>query len=357
MKDIKVLSIGGFSGLGDSNTCLLRNNVLRKICKHVDCIDTTEKPYNLRYRVLNKLFKIGFNCYLPDLGDYNKRILDKIQESQYDLIWIDKGIVIKESVFLIIKQTMPKVKIIGYSPDYMLARHNQSRQFLESLKHYDYYITTKSYSVTGLQEGGCQDVILINNAYQEGFHKPYQLTKEEILRYGCDVGFIGAWEEARYKSIEYLLQQGVSVKVWGSSKWEKLSKYNNFKFAGRELLGEDYCKAICGCKIALCFLRKKNLDLQTTRSMEIPACGVFMLAERTIEHTSLFEEGSEAEFFSNNDELVEKCIHFLKNPIERKIIAEKGFQRCLSSNYSYDKIIINIINNVFPSNNNNYTGI
>ena len=59
----------------------------------------------------------------------------------------------------------------------------------------------------------------------------------------------------------------------------------------RPLWAEAYAKAICSFDICLGFLNKTNRDLQTRRTVEIPACQGFLLAERTSEQLGLFEEG------------------------------------------------------------------
>ena len=126
-------------------------------------------------------------------------------------------------------------------------------------------------------------------------------------------------------------KDGGRVKEWATSH------HNAFlRVEDRALFGDDYAKAICSFSINLCFLRKLNRDLQTTRSIEIPACGAFMLAERTAEHRRLLDEGVEAEFFDNRDELLSKCRHYLSHEEERVRIAAVGRQRCVQSHYSYD---------------------
>ena len=105
-----------------------------------------------------------------------------------------------EETIKAIKQAQSNCVIVGYSPDNMAERHNQSQVFLESFRYYDIYITTKSYTVDTLRKMGCENILFVNNAYEETFHHPYTLTEEEREQLGGKVGFIGAWEEERCHS-------------------------------------------------------------------------------------------------------------------------------------------------------------
>lgn len=121
--------------------------------------------------------------------------------------------------------------------------------------------------------------------------------------------------------------------VWGPG-WHKVRKFSEV-YRGNGVYGENYAKAICASKISIGLLSKTGLDDITTRSLEIPACGTFMLAERTQEHLKYFREGAEAEFFDGEKELLEKCRYYLAHEEVRKRIAAAGRQACLTSGYSY----------------------
>lgn len=342
----KILSIGNLSGYGTSNTCFHRNYTLKRIGE-VDEIDTTIIKYKFIYRIVNYLFvKRKWDIHYPSLR-INTRIRNQILKKKYDLIWIDKGLLISKKTLEFIKKNSPSSILIGYSPDNMAKRHNQSLHFIESLPYYDYYVTTKSYTVVKLYQMGAKNVILVNNAYEETFHHPYDISPEEKERLGGKVGFIGMWEKNRCDSILYLAKHGIPVRVWGAGKWlEYKGLYPSLTIEDTGLFTEDYNKALSAFDISLCFLRKMNNDLQTTRTMEIPACGSLLMAERTTEHEALFKNGEEAVFFSNNEELLEKCRYYLSHTEELKKIAKAGRERCISSGYSNIETIKNIFTQI-----------
>ena len=93
------------------------------------------------------------------------------------------------------------------------------------------------------------------------------------------------------------------------------------------VVGEDCAKALCGAKMCLAFLSKINRDTYTRRCFEIPACGRLLLCERTDDLKKMFIEGEEAVFFSTREELVEKALWLLGNPIKIQQISEAGRKR------------------------------
>jgi spore maturation protein CgeB len=175
----------------------------------------------------------------------------------------------------------------------------------------------------------------MDNGFDPAIHRPVPVNADERKRLGGPVGFIGQWEPDRARSLCSLARAGLVVRVWGYN-WDRMRGVPpRLVLENQPLWGNHYAKAICAFGINLCFLRKVNRDRQTSRSIEIPACGAFMLAERTDEHLRLFEESKEAEFFSDDRELLTKTRYFLEHPEERSKVAQAGYERCLTSGYSY----------------------
>ncbi|CRI68140.1 conserved hypothetical protein [Thiocapsa sp. KS1] len=335
---LRILAVSPVSGYGGNNTSIHRIRALESLGCTVDVIDSTLSgavdSRFLRYRLANRLFRIGLPIRVPDLNHIGSRLLSAMARQRYDLLWLERVLTLAPTVLSKLRDNYPETLIVGFSPDDMASRHNQTQQFLHSLPLYDIYLTTKTYNIQELQSLGCPGAMFIGNGYDPGTFRPLQIEAEDEQRLGGDVGFIGSYEAERAEMLQFLASQGLNVRVWGSD-WQKMKKPSvNLRVERTPLFGDNFAKACRAFKINLGFLRKMNRDLQTTRSVEIPACGGFMLAERTSEHLDLFQEGKEAEFFDSRHELLIKCRSYLANPSARRHIADNGYQRCLTSGYS-----------------------
>ena len=317
---------------------------LKRLGYNVDCVNFNQTFHKnsikgIISRIFNKM------SYSIDFVSANDQIYKKISLESYYILWIDKGLTIKPDLINYIKKSNRAKYIVGYVGDDMLQKHNQSIQWKQGLSLYDLIVTTKSFNVSELLSMGARRVEFVNNGYDPEIHKPKKITKKDKKKFGCDIGFIGAWEIERSNSMLFIANAGIKLHWWGGGwsniKWRSSSP--NLIYENNALWGPDYTTAINSFDISLCFLRKINRDLQTCRSVELPACGSFMLAERTDEHQMLFEEAKEADFFSNNEELLDKTKFYLANPSIRSKIALAGRERCERSGYSHDSILSKIM--------------
>jgi spore maturation protein CgeB len=338
-KRVLVVSpVGAYEGF---NTSAHRVKALESLGAEVEVIDTAlldvSAVASLRYRVQHQLFVRGLGVPLPDPTQTSERVLQAARRRHWDIIWLEKALTIGPEVVSWVKSACPRARVIGFSPDDMSQRHNQSRQFIEALRHYDWFITTKSHTLEALAELGCKNVVVVGNGFDPEAFRPLSLTPADVERFGGDVGFIGSFELERAELLLGLARAGLDVRVWGLgwyTAWAQGARHPNLRLENKALFHDDYAKACAAFKINLGFLRKLNYDQQTTRSVEIPACAGFMLAERTPEHLAMFEEGSEAEFFASGQELLGKCRHYLEDEASRVAIARRGYERCVASGYS-----------------------
>jgi len=295
------------------------------------------EPPSFLYRVFSKL-RIPF-----DNTRVNIKIINSLSSDSFDIVWIEKGNMIKPWTLKTIKKLAPHARLISCSEDDMYAPHSHSLWYRHGLKYYDAVFTTKTYNLSELPLFGATRTVLFLDSYDQNVHRPMQLSAEETASFACDVSAIGAFEPERAESLLFLAENGVQVTIWGNGWDHWVNRHKNLMVKNEFLFGSAYAKAISASKINLNFLRKVNRDQVTSRSVEIPACEGFMLGERTERHLEFFKEGREAEFFDSNDELLAKTRYFLGHPEERIKIARAGRNRCLNSGYSMREQLKQII--------------
>jgi spore maturation protein CgeB len=164
---------------------------------------------------------------------------------------------------------------------------------------------------------------------------PRNILEPKLSQLGSDVCFIGHTQPHYAERLKALSSIGIRLRIWGDA-WPAYAETAAWAkgIVSRGLWGESYPVALACAKIGLGLLGKHIPETSTTRTFEIPAMGTFLLAERTDVHQQLFDEGKEAEFFSSDEEMVEKTRFYLRHDEARRQIAAAGRIRCERSGYS-----------------------
>lgn len=289
--------------------------------------------------------KLGLSWYFGsrarNIKKLNKEIKNKFY--LYDILFIIKGDDVSPFTLAKIKSSIDPPLIIGWTADDIYLRHNRMPNLIKTAPFYDTFYTSKMINITNkeLLKLGFKNPKFKRQGYDNSIHRKIIKNNSKFKK---KIIFIGYGENDRYQQMNFLASNGIKVHIWGNG-WKKFykNKHENLVINKGELKGYEYSEALSNCFICLCFLRKLNRDKYTSRSFEIPACGGFMLAERTEEHLNYFRENIESAYFADKYELLEKVNFFIKNPDKRDEIARSGYKKCLESNLSYDVIAKEII--------------
>lgn len=282
----------------------------------IDAACRPEKTLAARFNAGRAVRRI--NCDLKAWASANR----------FDAIWIDKGVWVHPATLRFLKLRASTGIAIHFTPDAQFLL-NRSRHFLRSIVDYDLCVTSKPVEVEIYRRHGARDVLLVI----QGFGSRCRPLKS--VRYLSDVAFVGRREPHYVGRLRALKRAALDVHVHGRS-WVGYARRNAWArevVQGGNVWGDDYVSVLASSKVALGLLTKRFPESATTRTFEIPACGGFLLAERTDEHLSLFEEGAEAEFFGHDEEMLSKARFYTANDSERSRIAAAGLRRCLDSGY------------------------
>jgi spore maturation protein CgeB len=155
--------------------------------------------------------------------------------------------------------------------------------------------------------------------------------------FSFDVCYIGHFEDdIRSHCLNAAHAAGYDVLIRGEHKY--WAKHLSHDFLRKltpltPVYGVEYREILSSTRIAACFFSKWNRDVYTRRSFEIPACGAFMLSERTQEMSDLFTEGVHCDYFSNVDEFTDKCKFYIANERIREKIAAQGRSHVISNGH------------------------
>jgi len=137
---------------------------------------------------------------------------------------------------------------------------------------------------------GAKRVEIITNGYYEPLFGPF--GPPPPARYLHDIVFMGTRMENRGRLVTaLLLRRRFDVHIYGQ-RWNRSISYylRRGNFHGSYSM-QGAPGIMRGSKINLGLVSWTNGDEYTGRSIEIPAAGGFLLAQRTAVHQALFREG------------------------------------------------------------------
>jgi hypothetical protein len=277
----------------------------------------------------------------PILGRINHDLIKKVIECKPELISVYRGTHITKRTLRIIKKRYPLICLVSHNEDdpfteghpYWLWRH-----FLAAIPQYDLVLAHRIHNVLQYQDAGARNVKFLRSWYAPERTHAVLLTDLDKLKFECDVVFAGHFEDdGRIAYLEEVVRQGFKLRLFGPGKyWDPVlreSELLRYLSPIQMVWGEDYNKALCGAKVALCFFSKLNRDTYTRRCFEIPATKTVLLSEFSDELTDLYDVETEIDVFNTKEELVKKLRRYVDNDALRTSVAQAGYQRVVADGH------------------------
>jgi hypothetical protein len=301
-----------------------------------DCYAVNSGEVLGEYLYRTKWQRAKIRIALPSLvREVAAQLLREYDRYHPDCVWIDQGALVCRDTLAEMHRT--GTTLAHYTLDSLHAPGMLNRIFGRAISQYDYCVTSKENAAEEYARLGARAVLLSADGIDPAIHRPIRLGREDFNRFGCDVVFIGQAMSRRARFLARIASQTAAiVKVYGRGWSRALEPYRLGELARGWVFGDQYARALCGAKIALGMLNDSVGDQQTTRCFEIPACGTFMLAQRTLRLRELFREGQEAAYFESEEELVDKVRFYLAHEAERQRIAEAGYARVQALRCSWE---------------------
>ncbi len=338
---MKLLQVGDFR-FDYYDQALFQSFESCEIIDNVDSFSWCGYFSNYYYaNALNKLYYTFENRYKfgPLVRKLNHDLIDKVQEGEYDVIFLWRAVHIYPST---IRELRKHAVVIGYNNDQTFSRHHPWWLFhllKRSMQYYDHYFVYRPSDISQIEELDVSSTVFMPTIDTSRIHPLENIDKS------YDVAFIGHYEDdGRDELVLKLAKTGLNVRLNGQ-RWHESQYFSELQsyFGEIKPAYDGYNEALNSAKVCLSFLSKLNNDTYTRRTLEIPATKTVMLAEYTEEQAAMFEPDVEAVYFKNHDDAINKLSFLLENPDQRESIAQAGYNKVLEGPYQLADRVHDII--------------
>ncbi|KAF0188950.1 MAG: hypothetical protein FD168_1169 [Desulfobulbaceae bacterium] len=283
------------------------------------------------------------NKYLwgPNLTRLNSDLIDIVRRDQPKVVFVYRGTHIFSKTLYALRKVAPDTVLVGYNNDNpFTVGHTIGlwRHFIAGLPALDLALAYRHANLNDFSNAGAQRTELLRSWYVPERNRYVRLSNEELEQFSSDVVFAGHYEpDMRLACLEEVVRRGWRLRIFGHTEgWKQalesspILRHINPVYP---MWNDDYNRALCGARVALCFLSKLNQDTYTRRCFEIPASGTLMLSEYSDDLASMFAAGVETDYFRSPQELGEKLDYYLHNEQKRISVANAGQKRLLQDKH------------------------
>jgi spore maturation protein CgeB len=266
--------------------------------------------------------------------EVNTSLERQVTEVRPNVLWLFKG----NTVYLrtLCRLRRQDVTLVNYNPDHPFkhfSRGSGNSNIVRSIPQFHLHLTYSNRIARELVErypGIRVAVVPFGHEVDEAVYD--RIGREPEVDRAC---FLGNPDQHRKRNIEYLLEAGVAVDVYGH-RWDRFLRPSPRLRISGQVVGDSMLRVLRCYRVQLNFFRPHNADSHNMRTFEVPACGGIMLAEDSIEHRAFFDSGKEAFFFRTPREMIDIARHLLAMPAgEADAVRRAARDRSMKSGYTY----------------------
>lgn len=323
-----------------SGTCLDRARALRRLGASVEHLDLREllpaSPWVDRWT-----WHVGGHWFGRRIDSGLQRVLG---QRRFDVCHVDGGEWVTPQVVARLRRHARR--IVNYNIDDPTGPRDGARfaAYRQAVPDYDLLVVVREENLPELRRLGARRCMRVFRSADEVSHAPRAVSALDRIAWGSDVLFLGSWFPDRGPFLLELIERGVPLTIRGPN-WHKAPEWKRLQahWAGGAIGGDDYARAIQCARVNLGLLSHDNRDRHTTRSLEIPALGGLLCAERTDEHERLYREGEEAVFWRDATECAEVCAALLADEPRRDRLAQAGQRRYQRDGHHNERVMQRIL--------------
>ncbi len=321
-------------------TSSYRISALRRLGQDLSVFDL---PVHLEAPALVQKLRLRFPAG-PLVSKINRELLVAIRATKPDVVFFDKPIYFTRETIEAIKRT--GALTVSYNQDNPFGPRNDGcwYQYYRVFRLFDLHCLFRKADVARYGAWGL-NYIKMTLSFEPTVHFPAPEGWGDKDR-TREVSYIGSPLEDRPQFLMELAETKQVPVIIAGPRWPKfLSQERYARYVSHGYLADDeYRENIWRSKINLAFVSHLNEEDIGHKSIEIAACGQFLLAVRTKGHEECFEEDREAVFFSSVEECADKALFYLNRPDLREAIGRRARERAIASGYDNDTQLAQMLN-------------